>query len=111
MPATPRHGVDEADETQQPITDEQVIPEASAGKDQLEEITDTDSGATDELGSADAAATKQDMLDLRRAAAQYGLDLSKYEDDDSALKALVDGTRRAQAMEQLSPYVQDYLQN
>ena len=56
-------------------------------------------------------APESDVSAFRKAAQQYGADLSAFENDGDAIKALVEASQRATALEKMQPYVQDYLQN
>lgn len=48
---------------------------------------------------------------LRDMASQYGLDLSNYEDDESALKYLAERAQRAEQLNELAQYGQQYVQH
>lgn len=58
-----------------------------------------------------AQAPTSDFVSIRDAAKGYGLDLSSFEDDESALRHLAGEIQRGQQAQQLAQYGQVYLQH
>jgi hypothetical protein len=68
--------------------------------------------AAPEVPSAPAPAVEQpSWLSVRDAAKNYGYDLSTYQDDQTALQALVQRARSAEQATELARYGQQYLQH
>jgi len=85
------------------LEDQELETKEPVSEETLETTEPTDEPIEDS-GEAELSA-------FRKAAEQYGVDLSGYTDDGTAIKALFEGSQKAAALEKMQPYVQDYLQN
>lgn len=60
---------------------------------------------------AEQAETTQEVLGIRDAAKEFGIDLSAYDDDSAALKALAEQAQQAKQASELAQYGQEFVRH
>jgi hypothetical protein len=101
-----------ADELQDDVTN----PDADPNEQQQQQAPDAQevdlqSGDPTPLEQHDQPGQQSVATPLRDLAQQRGMDVSSYESDDALLADLMEARQRAETLQQMTPYVQDYLQH